>query len=143
MTLYVRATEFLPDERLLELSKCDALEHVSSLQFSVDTSENSLSDLGHRLPALTQLRLDGSNIATLRDLGTGLGGLRVLWRVFPRSAALGGFERLRVLQRHRAHFQPSIFYARRACVQSSKKLNFPFARWTRTALRMAAKKRFS
>ena len=28
MTLYVRATEFLPDERLLELSKCDALEHA-------------------------------------------------------------------------------------------------------------------
>ena len=77
--LYVTATSFLPDDKLRELAKCEDLRAVSSLQFSVDTSENSLSDLGQRLPALTQLRLDGSNVATLRDLGTGLGGLRVLW----------------------------------------------------------------
>lgn len=77
--MFVQATAFLPDDRLRELARCEDLDSVRHLAMSVDTSENSLNDLGHRLPALTQLRLDGSNISTPRDLGTGLGGLRVLW----------------------------------------------------------------
>ena len=76
---FVQASEFLPDDRLRELAKCTDLSSVHHLTFSVDTSENSLGDLGHRLPALRQLRLDGSNIATLRDLGTGMSELRILW----------------------------------------------------------------
>lgn len=94
---YVRATEFLPDERLRELAQCDDLSHITRLSFSVDTSENSLGDLGHRLPALGQLRLDGSNIATLRDLGTGLGGLRVLWLARSGLRELEGFGSLGAL----------------------------------------------
>eukprot|EP00966_Prymnesium_polylepis_P032908 765627-Prymnesium_polylepis.1 len=46
---------------------------------TVDTSEQTLGDLGVRLPSLEQLRLSNSNIGTLRDLGTALGSLRVLW----------------------------------------------------------------
>ena len=46
---------------------------------TADTSDNSLGDLGQRLPSLRQLRPSGSNISTLRDLGTGLSKLRVLW----------------------------------------------------------------
>ena len=95
--LYVTATSFLPDDKLRELAKCEDLRAVSSLQFSVDTSENSLSDLGQRLPALTQLRLDGSNVATLRDLGTGLGGLRVLWLARSGLCELEGFGSLPAL----------------------------------------------
>ena len=78
-TLFLQAAPFLPDERLRELARCAELEAVHHLTFSVDTTENSLGDAGHRLPALRQLRLDGSNIGTLRDLGTGFGELHVLW----------------------------------------------------------------
>jgi hypothetical protein len=78
-TLFVSASEFLPDDRVRELASCANLDDVHHLTFSVDTSENSLGDLGQRLPSLKQLRLDGSNVTTLRDLGTGLRDLRVLW----------------------------------------------------------------
>ena len=77
--LYVQASEFLPDERVRELAGIAALDQVHHLTFSVDTAENSLGDLGRRLPALKHLRLDGSNVGTLRELGTGFSGLSVLW----------------------------------------------------------------
>ena len=67
--------EFLSDERLCALAGCDSLASVRYLEMTVDTSEHTLSDLGQRLPALGQLKLSHSNIATLRDLGTGLGSL--------------------------------------------------------------------
>lgn len=95
---YVEATAFLPDDRLRELARCEDLRDIASLHFTVDTSENSLGDLGHRLPALTHLRLDGSNIATLRDLGTGLGGLRVLWLARSGLRELEGFGSLSALR---------------------------------------------
>ena len=91
------ATAFLPDDQLRSLARCDDLSSVTSLQFSVDTSENSLSDLGARLPMLIQLRLDCSNIATLRDLGTGLRGLRVLYLSRSNLRELEGFGSLSAL----------------------------------------------
>ena len=77
--MYEAAQEFLPDEHIRELAKCDDLEAVAYLAFTVDTSENSLGELGRQVPNLRELRLNGSNISTLRDLGTGLAKLRVLW----------------------------------------------------------------
>ena len=95
--VFVSASAFLPDDRLRELAQREDLTTVSALSFSVDTSENSLSDLGHRLPALKQLRLDGSNIATMRDLGTGLSGLRILWLARSNLRELEGFGSLTAL----------------------------------------------
>ena len=48
-SFFVQASEFLPDERLRELARCADLEAVHHLTFSVDTTENSLGDLGRRL----------------------------------------------------------------------------------------------
>lgn len=79
MSMNFVAEEFLPDEKLLHLSGCDRLEQVRFLQMTVDTSEQTLGDLGVRLPGLDQLKLSNSNISTLRDLGTALQNLRVLW----------------------------------------------------------------
>lgn len=73
------AEEFLPEERLRRLASCDNLAEVRELQMTVDTSEQTLGDLGLRLPRLEQLRLSNSNVQTLRDLGTAMGSLRVLW----------------------------------------------------------------
>ena len=100
-TMFVEASEFLPDEHVRELAKCDDLEAIQHLAFSVDTTENSLGDLGRRLPALRELRLDGSNIKTLRDLGAGLGELRVLWIGRSALRELEGIGAFGALTEHR------------------------------------------
>ena len=95
MALFAVPQEFLPDDQLTELcglSSASELHDVRSLTMSVDTSENSLGDLGARLPSLRQLRLDGSNIATLRDIGTGFRHLRVLWLARSSLRELEGFS---------------------------------------------------
>ena len=73
------AEEFLPDDTLRRLAGKSELKDIRFLQMTVDTSEQTLGDLGVRLPNIEQLRLSNSNITTLRDLGTALGKLRVMW----------------------------------------------------------------
>ena len=73
------AEEFLPDERLRRLAGCENLSQVRDLQMTVDTSEQTLGDLGLRLPKLEELRLSNSNVETLRDLGSAMSSLRILW----------------------------------------------------------------
>ena len=98
--LTVVAEEFLSDATLRRLSGREDLQSVRFLEMTADTSEETLSDLGHRLPALEELKLSNSNISTLRDLGTALQGLQVLW--IARSGlveleGLGAFVNLREL----------------------------------------------
>lgn len=45
----------------------------------VDTSETSLGNFGIYLPNLKQLKLNGSHVPRIRDLGTSLAHLTVLW----------------------------------------------------------------
>nr|XP_048314345.1 leucine-rich repeat-containing protein 56 isoform X3 [Myodes glareolus] len=45
----------------------------------VDTRKNSLGNFGVHLPNLIQLKLNHSCLGSLRDLGTSLGHLQVLW----------------------------------------------------------------
>lgn len=45
----------------------------------VDTSETSLGNFGIYLPKLKQLKLNGSHVPRIRDLGTSLVHLKVLW----------------------------------------------------------------
>ena len=89
--LSVVAEEFLSDATLRRLSGRDELEAVRYLEMTADTSEQTLGDLGRRLPALEELRLSGSNISTLRDLGTALDGLQVLWIARSSLVELEGF----------------------------------------------------
>lgn len=49
------------------------------LELVVDTTANSLGNLGEKVPNLQQIKLNGSNIPTIRDLGTSLRGIQVLW----------------------------------------------------------------
>ncbi|XP_039767589.1 leucine-rich repeat-containing protein 56 [Ornithorhynchus anatinus] len=63
----------------LEMTRADDLRQVRTLQMRVDTRENSLGNLGALLPGLHRLKLNNSLLASVRDLGTSLARLRVLW----------------------------------------------------------------
>lgn len=55
------------------------LSSVENLEMIVDTSETSLGNFGIYLPNLKQLKLNGSHVPRIRDLGTSLMHLSVLW----------------------------------------------------------------
>nr|XP_045015724.1 leucine-rich repeat-containing protein 56 isoform X1 [Jaculus jaculus]XP_045015725.1 leucine-rich repeat-containing protein 56 isoform X1 [Jaculus jaculus] len=69
----------LSPARLQALAQADDLQLVRVLEMCVDTRENSLGNFGVHLPNLNQLKLNGSCLGSLRDLGTSLGCLQVLW----------------------------------------------------------------
>ncbi|XP_069857361.1 leucine-rich repeat-containing protein 56 isoform X3 [Dipodomys merriami] len=71
--------EHLSPARLQALAQVDDLQMVRVLEMCVDTRENSLGNFGVHLPNLSQLKLNGSRLTSLRDLGTSLGCLQVLW----------------------------------------------------------------
>eukprot|EP00741_Cyanophora_paradoxa_P008967 tig00001415_g8680.t1 len=91
---------FLTDRQLRELAETEDLTSVTHLELIVDTTVTSMGNLGERLPALTQLKLNNSRVPSLRDLGTSMSRLRVLW--LARSelkdlAGIGAFEGIREL----------------------------------------------
>jgi hypothetical protein len=64
---------------LRQATGCFYLEEATSLSLCVDTSETPVSHLGAKLPSLRELHLNGSNLESLRDLGTGFKGVSILW----------------------------------------------------------------
>jgi Leucine-rich repeat (LRR) protein len=54
------------------------LSAVRRIRLCIDTNKKSVSELGRMLPCLEELVLDGSRIASIRDLGTDLRCLRIL-----------------------------------------------------------------
>ncbi|XP_032977412.1 leucine-rich repeat-containing protein 56 isoform X1 [Rhinolophus ferrumequinum] len=71
--------EYLSPARLRALAQMPDLRLVSTLEMCVDTREYSLGNFGLHLPSLSQLKLNGSRLGSVRDLGTSLGRLQVLW----------------------------------------------------------------
>ena len=69
----------ITDEQLQSLAGTHDLLSVRFLQMAVDSEFVPLNCLGERLPALEQLKLNGSSLPSLRYLGTSLTHLRVLW----------------------------------------------------------------
>lgn len=57
------------------------LPAIKTLELRVDTEEDTLYNLGQACPRCKQLKLNGSNIETLRDLGTTWSNLQVIWVV--------------------------------------------------------------
>ncbi|KAL5006508.1 hypothetical protein ScPMuIL_015314 [Solemya velum] len=70
---------FLSPRKLQLLTGIDNLDNVKSLELKVDTTETSLGNFGSLLPNLAQLKLFSSNIPCIRDLGSSLRKLEVLW----------------------------------------------------------------
>ncbi|XP_061578554.1 leucine-rich repeat-containing protein 56 [Cololabis saira] len=69
----------LSPERLKLLCGTEDLSHVTSLEVCINTQENTLGNFGIYLPRLVQLKMNDSLIASVRDLGTSLSNLQVLW----------------------------------------------------------------
>ncbi|XP_069019680.1 leucine-rich repeat-containing protein 56 [Embiotoca jacksoni] len=70
---------YLSPEKLELLCGTRDLCHVTSLEVCIDTQENSLGNFGACLPRLVQLKMNNSTIMSVRDLGTTLSRLQVLW----------------------------------------------------------------
>ncbi|XP_006893401.1 PREDICTED: leucine-rich repeat-containing protein 56 [Elephantulus edwardii] len=71
--------DFLSPSQLRSLARVDDLHAVTVLELCVDAHQNSLGNFGVHLPNLSQLKLNGSRLTSVRDLGTSLGRLQVLW----------------------------------------------------------------
>ncbi|XP_060132530.1 leucine-rich repeat-containing protein 56 [Zootoca vivipara] len=71
--------EYLSPNKLKTLTGLDDLRQVKALEMHVDTRENSLGNFGAYLPNLKQLKLNSSMLMSVRDLGTALSNLQVLW----------------------------------------------------------------
>ncbi|KAL8592065.1 hypothetical protein ACOMHN_032535 [Nucella lapillus] len=69
----------LSPTKLQLLTGSDRLEGVSSLELKVDTSRTFLNNFGLLLPNLTVLKLSGSVVPNIRDLGSSLRSVEVLW----------------------------------------------------------------
>ncbi|XP_058663601.1 leucine-rich repeat-containing protein 56-like [Ammospiza caudacuta] len=71
--------EHLSPRKLKILAGVDDLQQVKALEMRVDTREISLGNFGVHLPNLRELKLNNSLLVSVRDLGTSLSRLRVLW----------------------------------------------------------------
>ncbi|XP_028814437.1 leucine-rich repeat-containing protein 56 [Denticeps clupeoides] len=69
----------LSPEKLKSITKTEDLNSVTTLELCVDLKEETLGNFGAYLPSLVQLRLNNSWICSVRDLGTDLSHLQVLW----------------------------------------------------------------
>jgi Leucine-rich repeat (LRR) protein len=90
--------EFLSPTKLKALTGVNDLKKVEYLEMIVDTSETSLGNFGIYLPNLKQLKLNGSHVPRIRDLGTSLVHLRVLWLSRSGLADLDGIPALNNLR---------------------------------------------
>lgn len=72
------AADTLTEAKLYRIAGTRNLETVSSLELVVDTSRQTVEDLGNMVPCLRSLTLDGSAISSIRDLGTALKQLHTL-----------------------------------------------------------------
>ncbi|KAM7042049.1 leucine-rich repeat-containing protein 56 isoform 1-T3 [Acridotheres tristis] len=71
--------EHLSPRKLKILAGVDDLKQVKALEMRVDTREISLGNFGVHLPNLRELKLNNSLLESVRDLGTSLSHLQVLW----------------------------------------------------------------
>ncbi|KAJ8024216.1 Leucine-rich repeat-containing protein 56 [Holothuria leucospilota] len=90
--------DYLSPTKLKSLAGVEDLEEVTFLELNVDSCETSLGNFGTMLPNLKQLKLNNSVIATVRDLGTCLENLRVLWMARCYLCDLDGISSMSSLQ---------------------------------------------
>ncbi|CAI7995442.1 Leucine-rich repeat-containing protein 56 [Geodia barretti] len=90
--------DYLSPTRLRQLSGKRDLGQVNYLQISVNTQTSSLGNFGGSVPSLEELRCVESVVPCLRDLGTRLGRLKVLWLPRCELRDLDGLPSLTCLQ---------------------------------------------
>eukprot|EP00960_Hanusia_phi_P048724 759122-Hanusia_phi.AAC.3 len=77
-TEFDELSEFLSDDALRELTGCEDLNNCLFLEARVNSEEVIIRNLGEKLPRLIELKLNNSNINSIRDLGTAFKKLMVL-----------------------------------------------------------------
>eukprot|EP00659_Diplonema_papillatum_P017761 gene17761-27345_t len=82
--------EYLSEEDLKQITRTEHLSSVTVLETQVDAVNHSLGPLGKRLPNVVEVRFNGSHFNSLRDLGTSLGSIRILWLSRCGVEQLGG-----------------------------------------------------
>ncbi|KAM4017541.1 leucine-rich repeat-containing protein 56 isoform 2-T8 [Anomaloglossus baeobatrachus] len=90
--------EYLSPTRLKALTGEDNLQNVTTLQMCVDTRERTLGNFGTHMPNLKELKLNNSVIVSIRDLGTSLSHLQVLWMARCNLTDLDGISSLSSLK---------------------------------------------
>ncbi|XP_077143898.1 leucine-rich repeat-containing protein 56 isoform X2 [Ranitomeya variabilis] len=90
--------EYLSPTRLKALTGEDNLQDVTTLQMCVDTRERTLGNFGTHMPNLRELKLNNSVIVSIRDLGTSLSHLQVLWLARCNLTDLDGISSLSSLK---------------------------------------------
>mmetsp|Transcript_25243 Transcript_25243/g.76595 ORF Transcript_25243/g.76595 Transcript_25243/m.76595 type:complete len:531 (+) Transcript_25243:57-1649(+) len=88
----------ITDEQLAVLSGSSELGEATFLQMTVDAAQVPLGTLGERMPNLQQLKLSGSSLPSIRELGTSLRNLQILWLCRCGLSELDGLAALPVLQ---------------------------------------------
>ena len=86
--------EFFSEARLQELAGSDDVESVTFLEVRINSEEIVMRDLGVRLPGLSELKLNNSNIPSFRDLGTSFKNVKVLWLARSNVQELDGMSGL-------------------------------------------------
>ena len=120
--------EFLSPTKLRALTGAADLARVHTLDMLVDTSETSLGNFGIYLPALRHLKLSGSRVPRIRDLGTSLVNLKVLWLSRSSLADLDGIPTLSNLEEVRL-FDNYFILAIPLCGMFFRQLNHFFVRF--------------
>ncbi|XP_003383254.1 PREDICTED: leucine-rich repeat-containing protein 56-like isoform X2 [Amphimedon queenslandica] len=90
--------QFLSQQKLRDIAGVHDLSKVMYLELSVNTSTTSLGNFGYYLTQLNQLRLYSSRVPSIRDLGTSLSQLKVLWMASCHLKDLDGLAALPSLQ---------------------------------------------
>lgn len=91
-------------EFLKQATGASNLLFATSVQMTVDTKANTVSYLGDRMPNLYELKLCNSTIGSIRDVGTALKNLTVLWVKRCELTALDGLSALPQLRELYAAF---------------------------------------
>lgn len=92
------AEDGLTPDFLRHFCETDDLQSVQRLELQVDGAVQSVETLGPLLPSLLELKLTGSSIGSVRELGTGLGSLQVLWLGRCGLSDLGGIASMPCLR---------------------------------------------
>ncbi|CAK0873143.1 unnamed protein product [Prorocentrum cordatum] len=74
------------------------LSKVETLELQVDATSQQVEGLGAMVPNLLELRMNQSSVPSVRDLGTGLSKLRVLWLCRSALQDLSGISALSSLE---------------------------------------------
>ncbi|DBB04135.1 TPA: Leucine-rich repeat-containing protein 56 [Trebouxia sp. C0004] len=98
------AKEQQEEQLLRDITGVQRLEDVTFLDAVVDCTETSLSSLGEKMPLLRELKLNNSALNSVRDLGSRLRHLQVLWVPHCGLTGLDGLNALPSLKELYAAF---------------------------------------